>query len=68
MAAHASDWGDSFNRRRMGGKQVTMVMMFVGRVVLMFDEFLVLFLLFDIYGREFFIPARTLLGVKLSTP
>ena len=51
MAAQASDWGDSLNgRHRRGGKLDTMVMMFVGGVVLMFDEFLVLFLLYNIYG------------------
>ena len=38
-------FGDSLNRCRRGGKRVTMVMMFVGGVVLMFDGFLVLFLL-----------------------
>ena len=37
MAAHALDWGDSLNRRRRGGKRNTMVMMFVGGVVLLFD-------------------------------
>jgi hypothetical protein len=38
MAAHASDWGDSFNQRRRGGKRLTMVMMFVGGgVVLVLD-------------------------------
>jgi hypothetical protein len=45
MAAHTLDWGDSLNRRRRGGKRNTMVMMIVGGVVLMFDGFLVLFLL-----------------------
>jgi len=45
MAAHASGWGESLNRRHRGGKRNTMVMMFVGRVVLMLDGFLVLFLL-----------------------
>ena len=50
MAAHASDWGDSLNRRRKGGKRNTMVMMFGGGVVLMFDGFFVLFLPYDIYG------------------
>ena len=45
MAFHALDWGDSLNRCCRGGKQNTMVMMFVGGVVLMFDGILVLFLL-----------------------
>jgi len=44
MAAHVLDWGDSLNRRHRGGKRNTMVMMFVGGVVLMLDRFLVLFL------------------------
>jgi hypothetical protein len=30
MAAHVSDWGDSLNQRRTGGKRLTMVMLFVG--------------------------------------
>jgi len=42
MAAHTSDWGDL-------GKRVTMVMMFVGGVMLMFNGFLVLFILYNIY-------------------
>jgi hypothetical protein len=67
MAAHVSDWGDSLNRRHRGGKQVTMVMMFVGGVVLMFDGFLVVFLLYNIYRAGFFVPAQTLIGVKLLT-
>ena len=45
IAAHASDWGDSLNRHHRGGKRNTMVMMFVGGVVLMLDRILVLFLL-----------------------
>jgi hypothetical protein len=35
MAAHASDWGNSLNQRCRGGEWNTMVMMFVGGVVLM---------------------------------
>ncbi len=42
-----------------------MVMMFVGGVMLMFDGFLVLFIPYDIYGAGVFVPARTLIGVKL---
>ena len=30
MAAHVSDWGDSLNQHRTGGKRLTMVMLFVG--------------------------------------
>jgi hypothetical protein len=37
MAAHVSDWGNLLNRRRREGKRNTMVMMFVGGVVLLFD-------------------------------
>jgi hypothetical protein len=44
-AAHASDWGDSLNQLRRGGKLNTMVMMVVEGVVLMFNGFLLLFLL-----------------------
>jgi len=65
MAAHASDKGDSLNRRLRGGKWNTMVMMFVGGVVLMLDGFLVLFLPYEIYGAGVFVPARILIGVKM---
>jgi hypothetical protein len=65
MADHASDWGDSLNRRHRGGKRVTMVMMFVGGGVLLFDGVLVLFLLYDIYGAGVFLFPPKLLGVKL---
>jgi hypothetical protein len=58
MADHTSDWGDSLNRRRRGGKWNTMVMMFVGGVVLMFEGFFVLFLQYIIYGAGVFVPAR----------
>ena len=44
MAAHASDWEDSLNWCRSGGKRNTMVIMFVGGVVLMFKGVFVLFL------------------------
>ena len=37
MAVHASDWGDALNQHGRGGKQNTMVMMFVGIVVLIVD-------------------------------
>ena len=43
MDAHASDCGDSLNPRRGGGKRVTMVMMFVGKVVSVLDGISVLF-------------------------
>jgi hypothetical protein len=45
MAAHALDWGYSLIQHHKGGKRNTMVMMFVGGVVLMLDRILVLFLL-----------------------
>jgi hypothetical protein len=65
MAAHASDWGDSLNRRCRGGKRNTMVMMFVGGVVLMLDRFFVLFSYRrKSTGQEFFVPARTLMGLS----
>jgi len=56
MASHVSDWGDSLNRRRRGGKRNTMVMMFVAGVVfvLMFEGFFVLFLSYIIYGAGVF--------------
>jgi hypothetical protein len=54
MASHASDWGDLLNQRLWGGKQNTMLMMFVGGVVLMFGGFLVLFLPYEIYGAGVF--------------
>jgi hypothetical protein len=38
MATHPSDWGDSLNQRRRGGKWNTMVMMFVGGVLLIVDS------------------------------
>ncbi len=40
-------------------------MMFVGGVVLMLDRFFVLFLLQKSYGAGVFVPARTLIVVKL---
>jgi hypothetical protein len=45
MATHASKWGDPLNQHRRGGKRYTMVMMFVGGVVLVLDRISVLFLL-----------------------
>jgi hypothetical protein len=54
MAAHASDWGNSLNRRHRGGKWNTMVMMFVGGVVLLFDGISVLFIQWEIYVARVF--------------
>jgi hypothetical protein len=45
MAAQASEWGDSLNQCHRGDKRNTMVMMFVGGVVLMLDGILVPFVL-----------------------
>ena len=50
MAAHALDWGDSLNPRRRGGKQLTMVVMFVGCLVLGDDPIIILFLPYKTYG------------------
>jgi hypothetical protein len=52
MVAHALDWGDSLNRCHRGGKRNTMVMMFVGGIVLMFDKNFAT-------GREFFFFTQT---------
>ena len=52
MAAHASDWGDSLNPRRRGGKRLTMVVMFVGSLVLGDDPNIVLFTRYKTYGVE----------------
>ena len=65
MATHVSDWGDLLNQCQRGGKRNTMVMMFVGGVVLMLDRIPVLFYYRKATGREFFVPAQTLIVVKL---
>ncbi len=54
MAAHALDWGDSLNQCRRGGKRLTMVMMFVGGVVLVLDGIPILFLTYKTYGAGVF--------------
>jgi hypothetical protein len=41
------------------------MVMFVRGAVLLFDGLLILFLLKEIYGHEIFVPAQTLVGVKL---
>jgi hypothetical protein len=38
MATHASNWGNLSNVRCRKGKQYTMVMMFVGGVVLVLEQ------------------------------
>ncbi len=54
MAAYALDWGDSLNQCRRGGKRLTMVMMFVGGVVLVLDGIPILFLMYKTYGAGVF--------------
>ena len=54
MAAHALDWGNSLNQCRRGGKRLTMVMMFVGGVVLVLDGIPILFLTYKTYGAGVF--------------
>jgi hypothetical protein len=54
MAAHALDWGDSLNPCRRGGKRLTMVVMFVGCLVLGDDPNIILFLPYKTYGAGVF--------------
>ncbi len=54
MAAHVLDWGDSLHQRRRGGKQLTMVMMFVGRDLSVLDGIPVLFLPYKTYRAGVF--------------
>jgi hypothetical protein len=65
MAAHASDWGDSLNPRRRGGKRLTMVVMFVGSLVLGDDPNIVLFTRYKTYGAGVLHSRPNSLGVKL---
>ncbi len=44
MAAHALDWGDSLNPCRRGGKWLTMVVMYVGCLLLGDNPNIILFL------------------------
>ncbi len=67
MAAHASDLGDSLNQCRMGGKWITMAMMFVGGLRWCSMEFPHNSYCWKPMGREFFIPTRTQIRVKLLT-
>jgi hypothetical protein len=48
MAAYALDWGDSFNPCRRGGKWLTMVVMFVGSLVLDDNANIIMFLLYGV--------------------
>jgi hypothetical protein len=65
MAAHALDWGNSLNPCRRRGKQLTMVVMFVGCLVLGDDPNIMLFLWYKTYGAGVFVSARTKIVVKL---
>jgi hypothetical protein len=66
MATHALVWGDSLNsRRRGGGKRLTMLVIFVGCLVLGEDPNIVPFLPYKTYGAGVFVPARTKIVVKL---
>jgi hypothetical protein len=59
MAAHALDWGNSLNPHRRGGKRLTMVVMFVGCLVLGDDPNIILFLPYKTYGAGVFVSAQT---------
>ncbi len=54
MAAHALDWGNSLNPRHTRGKWLTMVVMFVGCLVLSDDPNIILFLPYKTYGAGVF--------------
>jgi hypothetical protein len=65
MAAHILDWGNSLNQCCRRGKRLTMVMMFVGEVVLVLDGILVLFLPYTTYWVGVFRSHLTLIGFIL---
>jgi hypothetical protein len=65
MATHASDHCYPSNIRCRWGKRHTMVMKFLGGVVLVVNGILVLFLPYKFYVAGVFFPARTLMAVKL---
>ena len=54
MAAHVSEAGNPLNPHRRGGKQLTMVVMFVGCFVLGDDPNIVLFQPYKTYRAGFF--------------
>ncbi len=54
MAAHASDWGNTLNPRCRRGKRLTMVVMFVGFLVLGDNPNIILFLPYKTYGAGVF--------------
>jgi hypothetical protein len=55
MATHVSDWGNLLNPRCRGGKRLTMVVMFVGCLVLGDDPNIILFLPYKTYGAGVFL-------------
>jgi hypothetical protein len=65
MAAHASDWGNSLNLRCRRGKWLSMVVMFVGCLVLGDDPNIILFLPYKTYGAGVFVFTQTKIVVKL---
>jgi hypothetical protein len=67
MAAHASDWGDSFNPCCRGGKQLTMVVIFVGCLMLGDDPNIILFLSYKTYGAVVFVSAHVLTKIVART-
>jgi hypothetical protein len=56
MAPHALDWGNSLTPCRRRGKRLTMVVMFVGCLVLGDDPNIILFLPYKTYGAFLFPP------------
>jgi hypothetical protein len=54
MAAHALDWGNSLNPHRRRGKRLTIVVMFVGCLVLGDKPNIILFIPYKTYGAGFF--------------
>ena len=66
MAAHVLKRGDPLNIRRRRGKRHTMVMMFVGGVCQLSMELVYYSYHSKPMEQEFFVPARTPIGVKLS--
>jgi hypothetical protein len=65
MAAHALDWGDSLNPRCRGGKWLTLVVMFVGCLVLGDNPNIILFLPYKTNRAGVFVSARTKIVIKL---
>jgi hypothetical protein len=69
MAAHALDWGDSLNPRHRGDKRLTMVVMFVGCLVLDDNPNIILFLPYKTYGVGNLVELlRTLVNSASTAP